>query len=124
MWLAGGVKPDHNTISDFRSKGLKDHLKKVFGQVVVLLAEQGVLSLKELTLDGTNISGEANRYTFVWGKAIKVSRERIARQLRELWSYVEEVYRDEEQTRHEPDIEKIDPEAVESAIREINEALR
>ncbi len=74
MWLSGGARPDHNTISDFRSKRLKVHLKKVFNQVVVLLAEQGVLSLKELTLDGTKIEANAHRYTFVWGKAIKVSR--------------------------------------------------
>jgi transposase len=124
MWLTGGAKPDHNTISDFRSKRLKEHLKKVFGEVVMLLAEQGVLSLKELTLDGTKIEANANRYTFVWGKAIKVSRERIATQLKELWSYVEEVYRDEEQEPNRPEIERIDPEAVERTIREINEALK
>ncbi len=124
MWLSGGAKPDHNTINDFRGKRLKEHLKKVFNQVVVLLAEQGVLSLKELTLDGTKIEANANRYTFVWGKAIKVSRERISRQLKELWEYVEEVYQDEEQQPNTPDIEKIDPEAVERTIREINEALR
>ena len=124
MWLSGGAKPDHNTINDFRGKRLKEHLKKVFNQVVVLLAEQGVLSLKELTLDGTKIEANANRYTFVWGKAIKVSRERIARQLKELWAYVEEVYQDEEQQPNTPDIEKIDPEAVERTITEINEALR
>jgi len=53
-----------------------------------------------------------------------VSRERIGRQLKELWSYVEEVYQDEEQQPNTPDIEKIDPEAVEQTIREINEALR
>jgi len=47
MWLAGGAKPDHNTISDFRSKRLNGHLKQVFNQVVVRLAEQGVLSLEE-----------------------------------------------------------------------------
>jgi len=124
MWLAGGARPDHNTISDFRGKRLKEHLKKVFNQVVVLLAEQGVLSLKELTLDGTKIEANANRYTFVWGKAIKVSRERIARQLGELWEYVEKVYRDEEQQPNEPDFKEINPAAVSEAISAINEALK
>ena len=95
-----------------------------FRSIVVLLAEQGVLSLKELTLDGTKIEANANRYTFVWGKAIKVSRERIGRQLKELWEYVEEVYQDEEQQPNVPDIEKIDQDAVEQTIREINEALK
>ncbi len=71
MWLSGGAKPDHNTINDFRGKRLKEHLKKIFNQVVVLLAEQGVLNLRELTLDGTKIEANANRYTFVWGQGDK-----------------------------------------------------
>ena len=125
MWLSGGAKPDHNTINDFRGKRLKEHLKKIFNQVVVLLAEQGVLNLRELTLDGTKIEANANRYTFVWGKAIKVSRERIARQLGELWAYVEKVYQDEEQQPNEPaDFKEINPQAVSEAISAINEALK
>jgi transposase len=124
MWLAGGARPDHNTINDFRGKRLKEHLKKIFNQVVVLLAEQGVLNLRELTLDGTKIEANANRYTFVWGKAIKVSRERIARQLGELWEYVEKVYQDEEQQPNEPaDFKEISPQAVSETIDRINEAL-
>nr|MBA3353810.1 transposase [Blastocatellia bacterium] len=66
----------------------------------------------------------ANRYTFVWGKAIKVSRERIGRQLRELWGYVERVYQDEEQQPNEPNFEAIDPQAVARTIHTINEALK
>jgi transposase len=124
MWLAAGAKPDHNTIADFRSKRLKDHLKKIFNQVVVLLAEEGAVSLKEVVLDGTKIEANANRYTFVWGKAIKVSRERIERQLKELWSYVERVYQDEEQQPNEPNFEAIDPQAVARTIHTINEALK
>ena len=100
-------------------------MKKIFNQVVVLLAEQGVLRLRDLTLDGTKIEANANRYTFVWGKAIKVSRERIARQLGELWEYVEKVYADEEQQPNEPDnFKEINPSAVSEAIGAINEALK
>jgi transposase len=124
MWLAGGAKPDHNTIADFRSKRLKDHLKKIFNQVVMLLAEEGAVTLKEVVLDGTKIEANANRYTFVWGKAIKVSRERIERQLKELWSYVERVYQDEEQQPNEPEFAAISAEKVARTINEINEALR
>lgn len=124
MWLAGGAKPDHNTINDFRGKRLKGQLKEIFNQVVVLLSEAGAVTLKEVVLDGTKIEANANRYTFVWGKAIKVSRERIERQLRELWEYVEKVYEDEEQQPNEPSFAAIDPEAVRRTIEEINEALR
>jgi transposase len=124
MWLAGGAKPDHNTINDFRSKRLKGQLKEIFNQVVMLLAEQGAITLKEAVLDGTKIEANANRYTFVWGKAIKVSRERIRRQLKELWTYVEQVYADEENQPNEPDFEAINPEAVKRTIEDINEALK
>ena len=47
MWLSGQSK-DHNTINDFRGKRLKGHLKKIFNQVVLLLAAEGHLSLKDL----------------------------------------------------------------------------
>ena len=124
MWLSGGAKPDHNTINDFRGKRLKEHLQQIFSQVVVLLAEAGVLSLKEITLDGTKLEANANRYTFVWGKAIKTSRERIEKQLNELWKYVEEVYQDEEQTPNKPEFKEINPESVSRAVEEINEALK
>ncbi|MCK0145233.1 transposase, partial [Arenibacter sp. F26102] len=77
MWLAGTAKPDHNTISNFRSGKLKGQFKKIFNQVVVLLAEQGYLSLKDIYVDGTKIEANANRYTFVWAKSIKTSRNRI-----------------------------------------------
>ena len=59
MWLSGGAKPDHNTIiNDFRGKRLKEHLKKIFNQVVVVLTEQGVLNLRELTLDAREDRGQ------------------------------------------------------------------
>jgi len=47
MWLSGCIKPDHNTISNFRSGKLKGKFKKIFNQVVFFLAEQGYLSLKD-----------------------------------------------------------------------------
>jgi len=124
MWLSGGAKPDHNTISDFRSKRLKDHLKSIFNEVVMLLAESGAVSLKELKLDGTKIEANANRYTFVWGKAVKRRREQIASQLKELWAFVEQVYKDEEQQPNTPDFEAIDSKAVSRTVEEINAALK
>lgn len=124
MWLSGQSKPDHNTINDFRGKRLKGKFKNIFNQVVELLAEQGVLSLKELYVDGTKIEANANRYTFVWGKSIKTSKERIKKQLKELWSYVEKVYAEEQMLPNQPDFKEIDPEKVAQTIDTINEALK
>lgn len=125
MWLCGCIKPDHNTISNFRSGKLKGNFKKIFNQVVVLLAGQGYLSLKEIYVDGTKIEANANRYTFVWGKSIKTSRARIEKQLKELWRYVETVYAQEEQKPNGPDsFDAIDPDEVSKTIEHINQALQ
>jgi transposase len=70
MWLSGMSYPDHNTINRFRSDRLKGVLKEVFSQVVLLLVDNGVITLKEVYLDGTKLEAIANRYTFVWGRSI------------------------------------------------------
>ena len=124
MWLSGQSKPDHNTINDFRGKRLQKHLKKIFHQVVVLLAEEGILSLKDIFVDGTKIEANANRYTFVWGKSIKTSKERIKKQLNELWSYVEKVYKEEQKNPNQPDFEAISSDKIEATINKINGALQ
>src|SRR6201991_1127087 len=61
MWLAGMSKPDHNTINRFRGKRLARTLQPIFSQVVELLCLEGLLSIKELYIDGTKIEANANR---------------------------------------------------------------
>ena len=79
----------------------------------MLLAQQEVLNIKDIYVDGTKIETNANRYTFVWGKAITNSRERIKKQLKELWRYVETMYADEEQCPNEPNnFDAIAPKAI------------
>lgn len=68
MWLAAQQVADHNTIARFRSKKLKSIFKDIFKQVVLLLAEEGLTTLKEVFTDGTKIESMAGRYTFVWGE--------------------------------------------------------
>jgi transposase/endonuclease III len=124
MWLSGMSTPDHNTINRFRSDRLKEVLRQVFTQVVVLLAEEGLLNIKELYTDGTKIEAAANRYTFVWGKAIKTSKERIKKQLDELWQYAQNIAAAELPDKDPTGFEKIDADKVEQTIAQINEALK
>lgn len=71
MYLLEGAKaPDHNTIARFRSARLKDIIDNLFNQVVLLLKDYGELSCENLFVDGTKIEANANKYTFVWKKAI------------------------------------------------------
>lgn len=124
MWLAGMKRPDHNTINRFRGERLQKTLKPIFNQVVVMLAEEGLLSLRDLYTDGTKIEANANRYTFVWGKAIKTSRERIARQLDELWKYALSVAASELNDTDPSGFKKISKQTVNQTIERINEALK
>lgn len=124
MWLAGMRKPDHNTINRFRGERLQKTLKPIFNQVVLMLCEEGLLNIRDLYTDGTKIEANANRYTFVWGKAIKTSRERISQQLDDLWKYALTVAAVELDDTDPSGFKKINRDSVEQTIERINEALK
>lgn len=124
MWLAGMNKPDHHTINRFRTERLRLVVKEVFAQVVLLLSDAGHLTIREVFTDGTKMEANANRYTFVWGKAIKNNRERIKEQIKELWSYSQRVASEELKDDTPPDFDKINSTQVKETIERINEALK
>ncbi len=124
MWLAAMNTPDHNTLNRFRSEKLKDVLKDVFTQIVTLLVDSGHIGLKDINVDGTKIEANANRYTFVWGNAIKTNKEKMARQLQQLWEYAEGVAAEELKDKRPTGFAPVDPEAVKKTITDINAALR
>ena len=124
MWLAGMTKPDHNTINRFRGQRLQKTLQPIFTQVVTLLCEEGLLSIRDLYTDGTKIEANANRYSFVWGNTIKSNREKIKKQLDELWQYAQSVAASELDDTDPSGFDKIDSEKVNEAIDRINAALK
>jgi transposase len=123
MWLSGMNRPDHNTINRFRGERLDEELKDIFSQIVLMLAENGALSIQEVYVDGTKLEANANKYTFVWKKSINYNKERIKEQLQELWDYTVSVTKEEEKDKEEIKFEEIDTEKVEETIRKIDEAL-
>jgi len=124
MWLAGMQRPDHNTINRFRSDKLKGVLKEVFAQVVTLMAEQGLMDIKTVYVDGTKLEANANKYTFVWGKSVKRHKERIQTQLEELWKYAETVAKEELMDNDPTTFPALDAEQVSKTIETINEAIK
>lgn len=124
MWIAGMNKPDHNTINRFRSERLKDKVKEIFSQIVILLEKEGQVSLKSAFTDGTKIEANANRYTFVWGKAIKKSKERIEKQLEDLWNYTQSIAKEELKDQSEVTFKAIDSVKVKDTIAKIDSALK
>ena len=124
MWLSGMSKPDHHTLNRFRSDRLKGVLKKIFVQVVQLLADQGLVSLKEVYVDGTKIEANANKYTFVWGNSIKTTKEKMKKQLDELWQQAQQVLTDEMELPEPPDFDKPDAQKVKEVIEQISESIK
>lgn len=123
MWLAGGNRPDHNTLARFRSRRLKDGIKDVFRQVVSLLAESGHVSLEEAYIDGTKLEANAGRYTFVWGRSIKTNKEKMLSRVNELLAYADRVC--ESESGSPPvEFEEISAEKIRETVEKIDEALK
>jgi transposase len=123
MWLAALNTPDHNTINTFRSTKLQEPLKAIFTQVVELLAEEGLLSIKELYTDGTKIEANANKYTFVWGKAIKTNKEKMAKQLEQIWEDTQRIAAIENKDTSPIDFTTIDQEKIKTVVCKIEAAI-
>lgn len=124
MWLCGMNRPDHHTINRFRGQRLKGHLKEIFRQVVVLLVESGNVSLKEVYTDGTKLESVANRYTFVWGRAIATHKQKLYNQLEELWRYTQSVASEELKAKEIPAFEEIDSQKIAQTVEQIHQALQ
>jgi len=124
MWLAAMNAPDHNTINTFRSVKLQKPLKEIFTQVVLLLAEEGLLSIKDIYTDGTKIEANANRYTFVWGNGIKTNKEKMGKQLEAMWNYAQSVAAKDLQDTTPTDFTAIDQEKVKTVIAQIDAAIK
>lgn len=123
MWLSAMNYPDHNTINRFRGVRLKHALRQVFEQVVQLLAEEGLLSIDEIYTDGTKIEAYANKYTFVWKKSIQTNKEKMKKQLQEIWNYAQNIAGQEDRMPEPPDFSKVNTENVEAAVDKLNKVL-
>lgn len=72
IWLAGGLKPDHNTIARFR-KAKYEHLRELFSQSVRLSTEAGLVLLNVVSVDSTKIAACASKRSLY--DAGRVSKE-------------------------------------------------
>ena len=75
--LEGKPAPDHATISRFRSKHLAPCIKELFAQMDFLLEQFGVISLKNIFIDGTKIESFSNKYKFVWKKTVLKNKAKL-----------------------------------------------
>lgn len=93
MYLLEGMPaPDHATIARFISLHFAKCSKKTLAEVTGLLYELGEISGKSIFIDGTKIESCANKYSFVWKKAVTKNMARLFDKISELVEECENLY--------------------------------
>ena len=123
MWLSGMSRPDFRTINRFRSERLSDgRFEELFRQTVVMMNEEGLVSLKVQYIDGTKIESVANKYTFVWKGSVEKNKAKLEARVDAVLKAAESVLAAEagECSAEEPCIEEL-PERTERILRKMDE---
>ena len=93
MYLLEGMPaPDHATVARFISLHFSCCSKDLLAQMTELLYALGEISGKTIFIDGTKIESAANKYTFVWKKAVTKNQARLYAKLADFVSECEELY--------------------------------
>jgi len=130
MWIAGRQRPDFRTINRFRSERMKDVLEIVFAHVLRFLVEAKYLKLEHYFIDGTKIEANANRYTFVWGKAVVKQRAKLQEKVQTLFATIEEAEKQEDRNLAGQDFAELGEAAeltsehLEIAVQQLEEKLQ
>lgn len=129
IWIAARQTPDFRTINRFRSERLKERLETIFAAVLELLVEEGYVKLEHYFLDGTKIEANANRYTFVWRKAVEKHHANLQSKVKALFEDIDELERREETLHEGQEISELGEEAevtsekLEDAVKKLEKKL-
>ncbi len=93
MFLLEGHKaPDHATLARFRSLHFAPCSKRILAEVSNMLFDLGEISGETIFIDGTKIEACANKYTFVWKKAVTKNQAKLLIKLAGFVAECEEAY--------------------------------
>jgi len=94
--LGAGNTPSFRTIAEFRSRHLKE-LAGLFAQVLAVCWKSGLVSLKDVALDGTKIRANASKHKAMSYGRMKETRARLEKEIEERFRSNERL--DEEEDR-------------------------
>ena len=93
MYLLEGMPaPDHATIARFISLHFSCCSKELLAEMTGLFHALGEISGKTIFIDGTKIESAANKYTFVWKKAVLKNQNRLFEKISTFVEECEELY--------------------------------
>ena len=90
--LEGKPVPDHATFARFRSIHFAPCAKRILAEMSNLLYELGEISGETIFIDGTKIEACANKYTFVWKKAVSKNQAKLLIKTADLIAECEHLY--------------------------------
>lgn len=90
--LEGKPAPDHATIARFISLHFSKCSKNTLAEVTAMLYQLGEISGKSIFIDGTKLESAANKYTFVWKKAVTKSQAKLFGKISVLVEECEKLY--------------------------------
>jgi transposase len=118
IWLMGGLKPDHKTISEFR-KNNKKVLKLVLRQCARMCMKLGLIEGNILFIDGTKIRANASR-----GK--NYSNEQYQSKLKDIDTRIEKLLEEcdriDEEEREDGSLVKMEEELIDQ--RKLRERIK
>ena len=90
--LEGASVPDHATFARFRSIHFAPCAKRILAEMSNALFDLGEISGETIFIDGTKIEASANKYTFVWKKAVTKNQAKLLLKLADFVAECEQLY--------------------------------
>jgi hypothetical protein len=101
----------------------------VFTAVLQFLVEEDYVKLEHYFVDGTKIEANANRYTFVWGKAVIKHKMKLQEKVQTLFATIDETEKQEDREHDHQELSelgetaKITSEKLATAIERLEATL-
>lgn len=128
-WLVADSEISYRTINRFRSSELcAAILENVFVEFKAFLIQQEMITNDVVSIDGTKIEADANKYSFVWKRATdkfyaSLKTKELEYYRNEILSTVEkEILKDEINSSDKKDVEIL-KDFLEEALVEVNEEI-
>lgn len=81
MYLLGEMNPPSHTTINEVMKEVGDRLTSLLLEINQEIMKKETVEMDKLYIDGTKIEADANKYTFVWKKAVQKNREKLYKKI-------------------------------------------
>lgn len=92
IWLLqDNPPPSHMTIDNFMNKSLCEKIEEIFADINAYIFEKEHVDLNHTYIDGTKISANAGKYTWVWKKSCEKNRLKVFAKVTDLLEKMNEI---------------------------------